>query len=69
MSWWAWVGLLVLIGYFGFRVYRSLTGKETRYGPFQYTFADTPGLYWFFTIIDILGFAFLLTLLAMVLTS
>ena len=59
MPLWAWVGFVVLIVYFGFRLVRSARTGTERYGIFEYPRTSDPAQFWFFVSVDLLGFIFL----------
>ena len=67
MPLWAWIGLAGLIGYFGFRLARTLRTGAEKYGIWEYDRASDPFQFWFFLSIDLVGLAFLLVLLLLVL--
>ena len=66
MPLWAWAGFIVLIGGFGFRLWRAWETNSTSYGVVDYDLETSPRLFWALTALDALVLLFLITLLAMV---
>ena len=66
MPLWAWIGFVVLIAYFGFRLVRTARSGTEWYGPFDYPRKNTPIQFWFFASIDLLGFVFFLGFLLLI---
>jgi hypothetical protein len=66
MPFWAWAGLLILLGYSAFRVLRACRLGISSWGPFVYGRKDAPLTFWLLTLVDLGCFGFLSVLLCAV---
>jgi RsiW-degrading membrane proteinase PrsW (M82 family) len=66
MPLWAWLVFIVLSVWTAFRFLQALAKGHAQFGPFKYSREDEPVWFWIFTALNGALFAFLISLLSLV---
>jgi len=66
---WAWLFLVLLIGYNSFVLWRAWNRRYFKYGPIFYSLDEGPAYFWFFAVVFTACELFLVGLFVLVLVS